>query len=45
VDVQFGRPILLPATVQVSIARAGEGWKIAVHNPQGRPHLTGSISA
>ncbi|MDQ4033726.1 MAG: hypothetical protein M3332_16370 [Actinomycetota bacterium] len=45
VDVQFGRPILLPATVQVSITRAGEGWKIAVHNPQGRPHLTGSISA
>jgi acyl dehydratase len=45
VDVRFGRPILLPATVQVSMTRAGEGWKIAVHNPEGRPHLTGSISA
>jgi acyl dehydratase len=45
VDVRFGRPILLPATVRVSMTRAGEGWKVAVHNPQGCPHLTGSISA
>ncbi len=44
VDVRFGRPILLPSTVHVSITSAG-GWKIAVHNPGGRPHLTGSISA
>jgi acyl dehydratase len=43
-DVRFGRPTLLPSTVHVRISSAG-GWKITVHNPDGRPHLTGSISA
>lgn len=45
VDVRFSRPVRLPATVQVSITAVGDGWTIAVHNPDGRPHLTGAISA
>ena len=45
VDVRFGRPVLLPATVHVSITQASGGWNAAVHNPDGRPHLTGTISA
>ncbi|HEY6424112.1 MAG TPA: MaoC/PaaZ C-terminal domain-containing protein [Pseudonocardiaceae bacterium] len=44
VDVRFGRPALLPSTVQVRIDRADGGWNLAVHNPDGRPHLTGTIS-
>ncbi|MDQ4010129.1 MAG: MaoC family dehydratase N-terminal domain-containing protein [Actinomycetota bacterium] len=45
VDVRFGRPVLLPATVHVSITEASGGWNFAVHNPDGRSHLTGAISA
>jgi acyl dehydratase len=45
VDVRFGRPLLLPATVHVSITQASGGWNVAVHHPDGRPHLTGTVSA
>ncbi|MDQ3760804.1 MAG: hypothetical protein M3460_03660 [Actinomycetota bacterium] len=45
VDVRFGRPALLPSTVQVSLmAATGNSWNVAVHNPDGRPHLAGTIS-
>jgi acyl dehydratase len=40
VDARFGRPILLPATVHVSITHTSEGWNAAVHNPDGRPAVT-----
>ncbi|MDQ4093710.1 MAG: MaoC family dehydratase N-terminal domain-containing protein, partial [Actinomycetota bacterium] len=30
VDVRFGRPVLLPATVHVSITRTSGGWNVAV---------------
>lgn len=43
VDVRFGRPVLLPATVQASVIATGKGWNITVHNPDGHPHLTGAI--
>ncbi|MGH3999088.1 MAG: MaoC family dehydratase [Pseudonocardiaceae bacterium] len=43
VDVRFSRPVLLPATVQVSLTDADRGWNLAVHNPDGRPHLTGTV--
>ena len=44
VDVRLGRAALLPSTVHVSITEARGGWNAAVHNPDGRPHLTGTIS-
>jgi acyl dehydratase len=47
VAVRFGRPVLLPATVEFSAAKfdaaAGEtGWDLAVRSRKGKPHLTGT---
>ena len=46
VDVLFKLPILLPATVGFSSARAANGgWRFALHDAtSGRPHLDGSLA-
>jgi len=43
-EVEFKAPILLPATVAFASVPDGDGWRIAVYDPQsGRPHLRGAI--
>ena len=44
--VKFGKPVLLPASTGVYIAKAGAGWDIALRNiAKGYPHLTGTLRA
>ena len=44
-SVAFVKPVLLPGTVTVRIAREGEGFVFAGWDaPSGKPHLTGSVS-
>ncbi len=42
--VKFGKPILLPATVNVYADRIDEGWDLALLHPtKGYPHLTATL--
>lgn len=44
-DVEFARPVLLPATVAVGITADDGGHRYAAWSPRsGKPHLTGSVS-
>lgn len=46
VDVSFKTPVLLPTTVVVGTARAGEHWTLDVRSAKsGRPHLAGTVTA
>lgn len=44
VRVQFAKPILLPGKVRFAAARDAEGWRFAVVNREGKPHLVGELS-
>ncbi len=42
--VKFGKPILLPATVNVYANKVAGGWDLALKNPKkGYPHLTATL--
>lgn len=42
--VKFGKPILLPSSVNVYADRVEGGWDLALRNPKkGYPHLTGTL--
>ncbi|MDJ0395572.1 MaoC/PaaZ C-terminal domain-containing protein [Rhodococcus sp. G-MC3] len=42
--VRFGKPIILPATVNVYAEAVGDGWDLSLKNPKkGYPHLTGTL--
>ncbi|WP_227979217.1 MaoC family dehydratase [Nocardia spumae] len=42
--VKFGKPILLPSTVNVYADRTAEGWDLSLKNPKkGYPHLTATL--
>ncbi|SHN28404.1 MaoC family dehydratase [Cryptosporangium aurantiacum] len=43
VDVRFGKPVLLPATVDFGAKASGGGWDLSVAS-KGRPHLTGRVA-
>jgi acyl dehydratase len=43
-DVAFGRPLLLPSTVELRTRRTNEGWALDVRSARAR-HLTGTISS
>jgi MaoC like domain len=46
VEVEFGKPVLLPSKVAFRDARRGSGWAFDLRDPKsGKPHLTGSIRA
>ncbi|MDV7246421.1 MULTISPECIES: MaoC/PaaZ C-terminal domain-containing protein [Rhodococcus] len=43
-SVRFGKPILLPATLNVYADHAGEGWELSLKHPKkGYPHLTATL--
>ncbi|MCZ2830917.1 MaoC/PaaZ C-terminal domain-containing protein [Modestobacter sp. VKM Ac-2986] len=42
VDVAFRKPLLLPSTVDLATARAGEGWDLAVRS-RDTEHLIGTV--
>lgn len=44
VRVQFAKPILLPGKVGFAAQRAGSGWRFAVVNREGKPHLVGELT-
>jgi acyl dehydratase len=41
-DVAFGRPVLLPSTVELHTHHSGGTWRVDVRS-RNRPHLTGSL--
>jgi acyl dehydratase len=41
-DVAFGKPLLLPSTVELRTRSADGGWSIEVRGRKG-PHLTASV--
>ncbi|NKY60213.1 MaoC family dehydratase [Nocardia flavorosea] len=42
--VKFGKPILLPSTVNVYADRTPDGWELALRHPKkGYPHLTAAL--
>ncbi|AHH22165.1 MaoC family dehydratase [Nocardia nova] len=42
--VKFGKPILLPSTVNVYADQTSEGWDLSLKNPKkGYPHLTATL--
>ncbi|MGW5513442.1 MaoC family dehydratase [Nocardia africana] len=42
--VKFGKPILLPSTVNVYADQAAEGWDLSLKHPKkGYPHLTATL--
>ncbi|MHA6624061.1 MaoC family dehydratase [Pseudonocardia sichuanensis] len=41
-DVAFGRPLLLPSTVELRTARSGDGWDVEVRGRKGA-HLTATL--
>jgi acyl dehydratase len=41
-DVVFGKPLLLPSTVELCTAADGDGWRLEVRGRRGR-HLTASV--
>lgn len=44
VQVQFAKPILLPGKVRFTSTRAESGWRFAVLNREGKPHLVGELA-
>ncbi|MHA6620614.1 MaoC/PaaZ C-terminal domain-containing protein [Pseudonocardia sp. DLS-67] len=42
-DAVFGRPLLLPSTVELRTVADGDGWRVEVRGRKG-PHLTGRIT-
>ncbi|SDH98168.1 Acyl dehydratase [Rhodococcus triatomae] len=43
-SVRFGKPILLPATLNMYADRTPEGWDLAIRHPKkGYPHLTATL--
>lgn len=44
VRVQFAKPILLPGKVRFAAAGGNEGWRFAVVNGKGKPHLVGELT-
>lgn len=42
-DVAFGRPLLLPSTVELRTARGGDAWELEVRGRKG-PHLAARIA-
>ncbi|QTJ67794.1 dehydratase [Rhodococcus sp. ZPP] len=43
-SVRFGKPILLPATLNVYADHTGEGWELSLKHPKkGYPHLTATL--
>lgn len=45
VEVDFRKPLLLPADVVFAIAERDEGWAFAVRSKGGDPHLFGAVTA
>jgi acyl dehydratase len=43
-DVAFGRPLLLPSTVELRTRSTGSGWDVDVRSKRGT-HLTGTVRA
>ncbi|EYR62757.1 dehydratase [Actinotalea ferrariae CF5-4] len=44
-DVEFAKPVLLPSTVAVRVAREDGAFALAAWNPRtGTPHLTGTVT-
>ncbi|MBW3601761.1 MAG: hypothetical protein KY434_03550 [Actinobacteria bacterium] len=43
-DVEFAKPLLLPATVELVTERAGDGWRLAVRSSSGPEHLRGLLA-
>ncbi|NYI82106.1 acyl dehydratase [Saccharopolyspora hordei] len=43
VDVEFRKPLLLPATVDFAAQREGAGVAFALRSRSGKPHLLGSV--
>ena len=42
--VEFARPVLLPSSVAVRVARDDDGFELAAWDPRrGKPHVTGSV--
>ncbi|PFW98202.1 hypothetical protein CJ468_06484 [Nocardia farcinica] len=42
--VKFGKPILLPSTVNVYADQVEQGWDLALKHPKkGYPHLTATL--
>ncbi|NKS63317.1 dehydratase [Rhodococcus hoagii] len=42
--VRFGKPIVLPATVNLYADRTAEGWELSLKNPKkGYPHLSATL--
>jgi acyl dehydratase len=42
-DVAFGKPLLLPSTVELHAAPAGDGWNLDVRKHAGAVHLTATV--
>ncbi|MHA4854143.1 MaoC/PaaZ C-terminal domain-containing protein [Rhodococcus sp. MSC1_016] len=43
-SVRFGKPILLPATLNVYAHHTGEGWELSLKHPKkGYPHLSATL--
>ncbi|MEU2005655.1 MaoC/PaaZ C-terminal domain-containing protein [Rhodococcus sp. NPDC019627] len=43
-SVRFGKPILLPATLNVYADHTGEGWELSLKHPKkGYPHLSATL--
>ncbi|MCX5043055.1 MaoC/PaaZ C-terminal domain-containing protein [Aldersonia sp. NBC_00410] len=44
-QVKFGKPVLLPSTVNAYADRTGQGWDLSLKHPKkGYPHLTATLS-
>jgi acyl dehydratase len=44
-SVRFGKPVVLPAKANLYVERGSDGWKLALRNSKGEPHLTGTVSS
>lgn len=44
VRVQFAKPILLPGKVNFAAVQESDGWRFAVTNKEGKPHLVGELT-
>ena len=43
-SVRFGKPILLPSTLNVYADRTADGWDLSIKHPKkGFPHLTATL--
>jgi acyl dehydratase len=43
-SVRFGKPVVLPAKANLYVEHAADGWKLALRNSKGQPHLTGTVN-